>query len=220
MDEKVQVVLVDDHPLFREGVAYTLQAEPGIEVVGQGESVDEAIRLVCDLLPNVLLLDIGIPGGGINAARTITAACPATRIIMLTASTEEDDLVAALKAGAQGYILKGVSASELIKVVRSVVAGQGYVSPALAASLLSDMALGQRSSHPTASPLDELTEREHDILQHVAAGLSNKEIGQQLHLSEKTVKHYMTNILQKLHVRNRVEAALLSQRSGRSEAQK
>jgi DNA-binding NarL/FixJ family response regulator len=216
MSEKIQIVVIDDHPLFREGVANTLQAEPDMEIVGQGESLAEAIRLACERLPNIILLDIGIPGGGIQAAQTIATACPATRIIMLTASAEEDDLVAALKAGAQGYILKGVAARELVKVVRSVWAGEGYVSPALAASLLSEMAAGQRPVKPAASPLDELTEREHEILEQVAAGLSNKEIGQRLYLSEKTVKHYMTNILQKLQVRNRVEAALLSQKSGRT----
>jgi DNA-binding NarL/FixJ family response regulator len=214
--KKIQIVIVDDHPLFREGVANTLQTEPDMEVIGQGESLAEAVRLVCERLPDVILLDIGIPGGGIQAAQTIATACPATRIIMLTASAEEDDLVAALKVGAQGYVLKGVTARELVKVVRSVFAGEGYVSPALAASLLSEMAASQRPARAPANPLDELTEREHEILEQVATGLSNKEIGQRLHLSEKTIKHYMTNILQKLQVRNRVEAALLSQKSGRT----
>lgn len=214
--DPIQVVLIDDHPLFREGVAYALQAEPDIEVVGQGGSMEEAVRLCCDLLPDLLLLDIGIPGGGIQAAQQIATACPATRIVMLTASAEDDDLVAALKAGARAYILKGVAARELVRVLRSVWAGQSYVTPALAASLLVEMVSGQQPSRPTASPLDDLTERERQILECVAAGLSNKETGQRLHLSEKTVKHYMTNILEKLQVRNRVEAALLAQKTARS----
>jgi DNA-binding NarL/FixJ family response regulator len=213
MNEKIQVVLIDDHPLFREGVAHTLRADPDIEVVGQGETLEEAARLVGDLMPELILLDINIPGGGIQAAQAIAAAYPATKIIMLTASAEQDDLVAALKSGARGYVLKGVAARELVRIVRSVWAGEGYVSPALAASLLSEMASDQRASQPAGNPLDELTEREYQILEHVATGLSNKEVGERLHLSEKTVKHYMTNILQKLQVRNRVEAALLARKS-------
>src|SRR4029078_169220 len=125
-----------------------------------------------------------------------------------------EDVLAALKSGARGYILKGVSARELIKAVRDVHAGEAYVTPALAASLLSEMTGGPLGPKPAPNPLDELTEREHQILAKVAGGLSNKEIAQQLFLSEKTVNHYMTNILQKLQVRNRVEAALLAQ-SGR-----
>ncbi len=215
MRDKLQIVLVDDHPLFREGVAYALQSQPDFEVVGQGDSLDDAIRLACELLPDLVLLDIGIPGGGIQAARTIASACPATKIVMLTASAEDDDLLAALKAGAQGYVLKGVSARELARVVRAVNEGERYVTPSLAASLLAEMAGGQQTTRAPGSPLDELTERERQILECVAAGLSNKEVGQRLYLSEKTVKHYMTNILQKLQVRNRVEAALLAQKSSR-----
>ena len=215
MSDKIKTVLIDDHPLFREGVAYTLRSEPSFDVIGQGESLDEALRLVTELSSDVLLLDINIPGGGIQTAGKVLAIRPEIKVIMLTASSDDDDLVAALKAGASGYILKGVAARELIGIVRSVWNGEGYVSPSLAASLLSEMAAGQRSLQPVASPLDELTEREHQILEQLAAGLSNKEIGLRLHLTEKTIKHYVTSILQKLHVRNRVEAALLAQRDGR-----
>ena len=210
MSDRIQIVIVDDHPLFRNGVMQTLRAEPDIEIVGQGTTAAEAISLAGELLPDIILLDITIPGGGLNAAQTIAAAVPVARIIMLTASGAEDDVLTALKAGARGYILKGVSGDELVKIVRDVHAGEAYVTPALAASLLSDMRDGPRASRPAPNPLDELTEREHEILERVAAGLSNKEIGQQLFLSEKTIKHYMTNILQKLQVRNRVEAALLA----------
>ena len=218
MHDKIQMVLVDDHPLFRAGVAHTLQAEPDIEIVGQGASADEAIRLAAELLPDLILLDIHMPGGGLHAARTITTTCPVTRIVMLTVSEEEEDLLAALKAGARGYVLKGVPARELIRVVRAVSAGESYVTPALAAGLLRELTGAEPGARPAPDPLDELTERERQILEGVAAGLSNKEIGQQLHLSEKTVKHYMTNVLQKLQVRNRVEAALLARRGGRADA--
>lgn len=210
---KTRIVLIDDHPLFREGVAYTLRSEPTFEVVGQGESLDEALQLVADLKPDILLLDINIPGGGIHTAEKISATHPTTKIIMLTASSDDDDLVKALKAGARGYILKGVASRELIGIVRAVEAGEGYITPSLAANLLSEMAGGQRASRTEPDPLDELTKREREILEHIAVGLSNKEVGQRLHVSEKTVKHYVTSVLQKLHVRNRVEAALLVQRS-------
>lgn len=217
MSESIQIVIVDDHPLFREGVAHTLAAQPDIEVVAEGASADDAIRLAEEFLPDLILIDITMPGGGLHATQVIATTCPATRIVMLTASEEEDDLMAALKAGARAYILKGVPARELIGILRAVYAGEVYVPPTLATSLLIEMTGARHSTRPPADPLAELTERERQILEGVAAGLSNKEIGQQLFLSEKTVKHYMTNILQKLQVRNRVEAALMAQKSGRRE---
>ncbi len=139
MSDKIQIVIVDDHPLFRDGVVQTLQAEPDIEIIGQATTAAEAVRLAGELLPDVILLDITIPGCGLNAARTITATSPVTKIIMLTASEAEEDVLAALKAGARGYILKGVSGRELVKIVRDVEAGEAYVTPTLAASLLSEM---------------------------------------------------------------------------------
>jgi DNA-binding NarL/FixJ family response regulator len=213
----IRLILIDDHPLFREGVAYTLAAQSDIEIVGQGASLDEALRLVGEFLPDGVLLDVGIPGGGIQAAAAIAAAAPATRIIMLTASAEEDDLVAALRAGAHGYVLKGVAARELVGVVRAVLAGEGYVAPSLAASLLSSQAAGRSAPKPAADPLDDLTERERQVLDYVADGLSNKEVGERLYLSEKTVKHYMTIILEKLGARNRVEAALMARKGATSD---
>ncbi|MBI3979380.1 MAG: response regulator transcription factor [Chloroflexi bacterium] len=217
MTDRIHIAIVDDHPLFREGVAHTLEAEPDVEIVGQGATAADAIRLARDLLPDLVLLDITIPGGGLNAAQAIAAACPVTKIVMLTISEEEDDVLAALKAGARAYILKGVSGRELVGILRSVHAGEVYVNPTLAASLLLEMTGAMREPRLSTGPLDELSERERQILELVAAGQSNKEIGHQLHLTEKTVKHYMTNILQKLHVRNRVEAALLARRVGRIE---
>lgn len=213
MSDMIQLLIVDDHPLFRDGVVQTLGAESDIEIVGEATTAAEAVRLAAELLPDLILLDITIPGGGLNAAASISATSPVAKIVMLTASETEEDVLSALKAGARGYILKGVSGRDLVKIVRSVYAGEAYVTPSLAASLLSEMQEGKRGRDQEASPLDELTEREHQILQKLAAGLSNKEIAQQLDLSEKTVKHHMTNILQKLQVRNRVEAALLAQKA-------
>ena len=208
--DSVRVVIVDDHELFREGVAHTLGAAEGFEVVGQGSSAADAVRLCRDLLPDVILLDLTLPGGGLAAARPISAQCPATKIVILTVSEQEDDVLAALKAGARAYVLKGVSARELVAVLQAVAAGEVWVTPSLAASLLQEMTNPPAGpgSH-VVDPLADLTEREREVLELVALGHSNKEIGRELSLTEKTVKFYMTNILQKLHVRNRVEAAVL-----------
>lgn len=213
MGEKIQIVVIDDHPLFRDGVVNTLRSEEDFEVVAEGTSAAEAVRLAGEHLPDLLLLDINIPGGGLNAVPKIAASSPVTKIVMLTASEEEDDVVSALKAGARAYVVKGVAARELKTILRAVHNGEAYVTPALAASLLSDFQAEVKGTRPK-SPLQELTEREQGILEFVAVGKSNKEIAAELFLSEKTVKHHMTNILQKLHVRNRVEAALLAREKG------
>ena len=212
MDDKIHVVIADDHTLFREGLAGIIGGEQEFEVVGQAGSMQEAVQLARDLLPDIILLDIDMPGGGLEAARIIAEQFPITRIVVLTASEEDDHLIGALKSGARAYILKGVAARELIRILRAVWAGESYVPPILAASLLLEMREGHSQEKQLSSPLDELTPREREILENLAAGLSNKEIGEKLFLSEKTVKHYMTNILQKLQVRNRVEAALLAQK--------
>lgn len=212
MDDRLRVVIVDDHPLFREGVVRVLHAEPDVDVVGQGSTAAEAIQLATDLLPDIIMLDIAMPGGGVAAAQQIAVNCPVTKIVMLTASEAEDDVTAALKVGARAYVLKGVPARELVRILRAVWAGEAYVTPTLAISLLSEMSKPSTEPNRPGGVMGELTERERQILERVAVGASNKEIGAQLHLSEKTVKHYMTNILQKLQVHNRVEAALLAQK--------
>ncbi len=214
MKDKISVVVVDDHPLFREGVVNTIQAEPDMEIKGQGATAKEALHLAKDILPDIVLLDIAMPGGGLNAVQAISAACPVTKIVMLTVSEEEDDVITTLRAGARAYILKGVSARELVHILRSVHSGEVYVTPALAASVLLEMTGDLSKIKPSRGPLDELTEREGEVLELLAKGCSNREIGERLYISEKTVKHYMTNILQKLHVHNRVEAALMAQRAG------
>lgn len=189
------------------------RTQPAITVVGQGASTEDTLNLAGSLLPDILLLDLTLPGGGLNAAQAVSRACPVTKIVMLTFSEQEDDVLAALKAGARGYILKGVSGRELREIVRAIHAGEVYVAPTLATALLREMASGAPRPPEAASLLEKLTPRERQILELVASGKSNKEIGAQLDLTEKTVKHYMTNILQKLQVRNRVEAALLAQKA-------
>jgi DNA-binding NarL/FixJ family response regulator len=182
--ETISIVVVDDHPLFRQGVVHSLEVEPGFKVVGETSSGEEALERSRAQLPELVLHDNSMPGwSGITTAEKISIACPATAIVMLTVSDDKDKLLAALKAGARGYVLKGVSGRELAQVVRSAVAGDVY---------------------------------EREILSLIGTGLTNREIGERIFLSEKTVKHYVTNILQKLQVRSRVEAALVASRHGKS----
>ena len=208
MTDAIGVLVVDDHPLFRTGVVHALQDEPGLFVVGEAETGEEALRLAQERLPDVVLLDISMPGwDGLVTAERIATACPASVIVVLTASSDQDKLLGAFKAGARGYVLKGVAVQELARVIRGAAAGDVYVSPTLATEML---VLLTRGSAP--DPLQELTGREREILGLIGTGLTNRNIGERLGLTEKTIKHYVTNILQKLQVRSRVEAALLASR--------
>ncbi len=208
--ERITVVIADDHPLYREGVARTLSDDSGILVIGKAKDARGAVELAERLAPDLVLLDISMPhGGGIGALRGIMALPVPPKVAMLTVSEEDDDVMQALRAGALGYILKGVGSRELVGVVKDIMRGQTYVSPTLAAKILGAMRADgapRREMHP----MDDLSKREEDILKLVSEGKSNKEVGNLLRLQEKTVKHYMTSILQKLHVRNRVEAAVLA----------
>ena len=206
-----RVIVVDDHPLFLNGVIQILEAEDDICVVGKGSSASDALSLAVEYLPDVILLDVSMPGGGIEAAKSIALACPIISIGMLTVSESDEDVVQSLQAGAPGYILKGIGGGELVDVVRSLYAGDLYVSPGLAAQLLCESKNSAQSKHSeNLRSADTLTPREEQILEGIALGLSNREIGDKLNISEKTVKNYVTNILQKLQVRNRVEAAMLA----------
>ena len=213
MTDAIRTIVADDHPLFRDGVVSSLRASGGFVVVGEAPDAETALELAREHLPDLVLLDIAMTGGGLNAARDIATACPATKIVMLTVSEDEDDLLAAMKAGASGYILKGVTSRDLVSALRHVLDGEVYVTPTLAGHLLREMSRPRPSS-----PLDELTLREREVIELVANGLSNYEIGQRLGLTEKTIKHYMTNILGKLHVRSRVDVALMASRAGRETA--
>ena len=209
MSDVIRVVLADDHPIYREGLARTLSEAEGIEVVGTAGDGVQACEVVLRLAPDVVLLDVSMPGGGGIAALTRLMQMEAPpKVAMLTASEADEDLMQAIRLGALGYILKGVGADELVDLVRDLAAGRPHVSPGLAGRLL--VAMRRRDAVQQPSPLDELSRREEDILKLVAKGKSNREVGEALELQEKTVKHYMTSILQKLQVRNRVEAAMLA----------
>ncbi|WP_374434477.1 response regulator [Tabrizicola sp.] len=206
-DRTITVLLADDHPIYREGLAHTLGEAAGIAVVGQAADGAEVVRLAERLAPDLVLLDISMPGGGGLAALKQIRALPAPpHVAMLTASEAEDDLVQAMREGALGYILKGIGAGDLVALVRDLASGRPHVSPGLAGRLLVSLK-GRPDRH---DPMADLSRREEDILRLVAQGKSNREVGEALDLQEKTVKHYMTSILQKLHVRNRVEAAMLA----------
>lgn len=206
----IRIILADDHPIFRDGLTQSIEETGVFEVVGVGGSADEAIALAAEHRPDLALLDLSMPGGGISAAACISKAGTAGAIAMLTVSEDSADVTAALQAGASGYVLKGVSAAELRDILAKVAAGEAHVSPGLAAQLLRIM---QNPKPVARQPIDDLTKREEDILRGVAAGKSNKEIGSELSIQEKTVKHYMTIILSKLQARNRVEAALIAQKA-------
>jgi two-component system nitrate/nitrite response regulator NarL len=215
MSEKIRIAVVDDHPMLREGVVRTLNDEPDIEVVGEGGTADEALAIAQKSLPDIILLDMNMPGSGLTAIERISDVCPAVKLIVLTVQEDHDAVTQALERGARGYILKGVGASELVDIVRAVNDGGSYVSPSLAAKLLSNFGTSNRKKD-SENPIETLTAREEQILELLGKGLRNKEIGLQLDLKEKTVKHYVTNILQKLQLRNRVEAALLLKQKSRN----
>lgn len=204
----IRVLVIDDHPLLRQGVILALRKQEDIEIVGEGESGQAAVEMAMRLQPDIILLDISMPDiSGLEAARRVRSVSPRTNILMLTASEQGEDLLTALEAGARGYILKGSEIKQVVDAIRSVQLGETYVSPKLAGKLLLEI------SSPVKKSLD-LTARESEILQLVAQGLPNKEIAAELNLAEKTIKHHMTSLMRKLGVRSRVEAALVAHRHG------
>lgn len=204
----IRIVVADDHPLYREGVTRTLEESGRFTIVGAASSGREAEALIERESPDIVLLDVSMPDGGIATLRRIMERPSPPRVAMLTVSEEDDNVLQALKAGASGYVLKGVGARDLVEIVTDLAGGRTYVAPSLAMKVLT--ALNAPRPQKAARPLDSLTKREEDILRRVAEGKSNKEVARDLDLQEKTVKHYMTAILQKLHVRNRTEAALVA----------
>lgn len=216
MTEPIRVLLADDHPLFREGVAHSLASDPGFEVVAEADSGEAALAQAQALKPALVLLDINMPGmGGIAAAEQIAAALPGVRIMMLTVNDNDDSLLAALKAGAHGYVLKGVASAELRAIARRIAGGEPYVTPTLAAEMLAEFARPRAPDN-----LSDLTPREAEVLELLSQGLSNRQIGDHLQLAEKTVKHHMTSILQKLQVRSRTEAAIIALRHAGKHAER
>ncbi len=211
----MRVLLADDHALFRDGVASLLGAW-GHEVVGQASDGTSAVELAMRLRPDLVLMDVGMPGGGgMEATRRIAAAAPDVAIVMLTASEDVDDLFAAIKAGARGYLLKNLESVELRGMLEAVARGEAAVTPAIAARILTELA---RPETPAADPgrrdPDRLTDRELDVLRLVVDGLRNKEVAGELGISENTVKFHLRNILDKLHAQSRAEMVARAVREG------
>jgi DNA-binding NarL/FixJ family response regulator len=201
----VKVAIVDDHPLFRAGVARSLSETNSFEIVAEGGSHGDALQVVERHRPDILLLDVSIPGGGLDAVKDILQKRPEQKIVMLTVSEAGGDVTRALRSGARGYILKGVEAESLADILLGVASGEAYVSPALSARLLS----GYGELDRTTTAIGDLDERQIRILHLVSTGLSNKEIAIELDLQEKTIKHQLTRIFSVLKVSNRTEAAMI-----------
>lgn len=209
----IRVAVVDDHPMFRAGVIQTLKSNAAFDVVGEGTCAAEAVQLAQFHQPDLMLIDLSMPGCGLQAAAQISKLCPNVQIIILTASESEENVTNSLEIGVKGYLLKGTSGPELIRIAQAVCSGDCYVTPTLAAKLLSQIRQKQQKINKNhAEGMSDLTSREEEVLDRVSRGLTNKEIARELALSEKTVKHYMTIIMQKLQVRNRVEAVIQGQR--------
>lgn len=210
-----RILLVDDHSLFREGLAGIIANQPDFVVVGEAEDGIEAIVKARQLRPDLILMDIHMPGcDGLEATRKIKQEMPDVAIVMLTVRDEEEILFEAIKAGAQGYLLKNIHSGEMLAMMRAALRGEAAISPPLAGRMLDEF---RRLSRLLPDDLDEdiaLTIRERDVLSLVASGASDKEIAEQLSLSLNTVKTHMRNILSKLHVSNRREAARLARQKG------
>ncbi len=202
------VAIVDDHPLTRKGVRATLEENGKFQVVAEGGSADEAIAIARQLEPDLMLLDINMPGGGVEAAQAIGEIKPGIKLMMLTVYDNLANVKASLKSGAAGYVLKGVEGDEMISIIERLLSGAKHVSPELAAKILTEPETGRRPAQ-RVEVVASLTERETQIHALIGKGISNRDIADKLSLSEATIKQYASQLFKKLGVKNRVEAALL-----------
>lgn len=210
MANLIRTAVIDDHSLFRDGVVKLLARTPGIEVVAYGSTAADAINIARDLLLDVMLIELKLPDGGALAASMIAREHPGVRIVILTISDSDSDVTAMLQLGVHGYLLKGCTGQDIVRAVQRVHAGELCVTPSLAPRLL------MQASRQAVQSVEDLSSREEIILAQVSKGLTNKEIARALNLREKTVRHYMTNIMQKLGVCSRSEAALMGQKRQRA----
>jgi DNA-binding NarL/FixJ family response regulator len=213
IDPAIRVLLADPHALFRRGVRLVLEDEADIEVVGEtGDGLDAVERIV-DLMPDLVLMDVGMPGvSGIEATRQVRALVPSVKVAILTVSERDEDLFAAVRAGATGYLLKEVSIEELPEAVRAVARGHSLISPTMASRLLTEFNVLSRRVEEERGNVPRLSDRELEVLRLVARGLSNREIATELVIAENTVKNHVRNILEKLQLRSRMEAAMYAVR--------
>lgn len=215
--EKIKILLVDDHTLVREGFGKMLELEPDMDVVGQASNSDEAFAFVKKLNPDIVLMDIRLPGvTGIEATRRIKEEFPKVEIIILSMYNEDEYIFEAIKAGAGGYVLKDISKDDLVRAIRVVHSGESLIQPSLAKKVLKEFAhLAKETSQPGAkTPLRELSDRELEVLRFVANGNSNKQIADSLLISETTVKAHLRSIFRKLEVSDRAQAVAYAMRKG------
>ena len=203
---KTRVLLVDDHTIVRLGLKTLIGDQPNLEVVGEAGTAAEAVRAAERLRPDVVLMDIRMPGeGGLEATRQITTRFPQTKVVMLTSYADDELVVQAIRAGAAGYVLKQLDNAELLRAIEAAARGEALLDPATTARLLARVREHERKADEDA--FRDLSNREMDVLVHLARGKTNAEIGQIINLSEKTVSNYVSTILKKLHLTNRIELA-------------
>ncbi len=212
--EPTRVLIADDHAHFREGLSALLLSAAGLEVVGEAENGKETVSLAAELQPDVVLMDLNMPGmGGIEATRRILNTSPHISVLVLSMFEDNDSVFAALQAGARGYLLKGASKAEILRAIRAVTSGEAIFGPAIAKRLMSYFASPHLRSAP-AEVLPELTEREREILSLVAEHQTNPEIARRLHLTPKTVRNHVSNIFTKLQVADRAQAIIRAREAG------
>ena len=213
MMEPLRVLIADDHPLFRHGIHALLDAAPDFEVVGEATTGDEALTMAAALQPDVILMDVQMPGvNGIEATRRIVRESPHIRILIVTMFEDDASVFTAMRAGARGYVLKDAEKAEMLRAIRAVGSGEAIFSPAIATRLIDFFAAPKPAAAPDAFP--DLTEREREILDLIAQGKSNADIAGQLVLSPNTVRNYVSNIFSKLQVADRAHAILLARDAG------
>ena len=210
----IRVLVADDHDLFRSGLRGLLEGA-GLVVVGEASRGDEAVRAVGEFAPDVVVMDLNMPVlDGVHATREIVSSSPLTRIVVLTVSDQEEDVMDAILAGACGYLLKSSSIEQLVAGIHAAAVGESLVSPHIAAKVLQRLRAGSTDTASAETIRAELSDREVEVLKLVAAGLENAEIAAKLHISPKTVKNHLSNIFMKLQFENRIQAAVYAVRSG------
>ena len=212
--ESLRVLIVDDHDLFRTGLRNLLE-EQSVQVIGEAATGAEAVRIVREIAPDVVVMDLNMPGmGGVDATRHISAIAPLTRVVMLTISDEDNDVMDAILAGACGYLLKDSSIDELIAGIEAAAKGESLISPTIAAKVLQRVRATSANPEIATQIRAELSDREIEVLKLIANGKDNAVIAGELHISPKTVKNHISNILMKLQIDNRIQAAVYAVRSG------